>query len=64
VCGRRDAEEPDLARPAAAARSFEPWAAPERGPWFEFRRGPLSISCCSIDGSRGTGSGLRLRIGF
>jgi hypothetical protein len=43
------------------ARAF---AAPARGPWFEYRRGPLSLSCCSIDGSGGTGAGLGLRLRF
>ena len=40
------------------------FAAPAKGSWFEIRRGPVSISCCSVDGSRGTGAGLSLRIRF
>jgi hypothetical protein len=56
------------ALPTPAARSaYDPariFAAPARGPWFEFRRGPLSLSCCSIDGRSGTGAGLGLRLRF
>jgi hypothetical protein len=56
------------ALPTPTARSgYDPareFAAPARGPWFEFRRGPLSLSCCAIDGSSGTGAGLNLRLRF
>jgi hypothetical protein len=56
------------ALPTRASRSgYDPareFAAPVRGPWFEFRRGPLSLSCCSIDGTSGTGAGLGLRLRF
>jgi hypothetical protein len=38
--------------------------APGEGPWFEVRRGPLSIACCSVDGALSTGAGLSLRIRF
>ncbi|HEX8525377.1 hypothetical protein [Allosphingosinicella sp.] len=40
------------------------FAAPAQGPWFEIRRGPLSISCCSVEGGLGNGAGLSLRIRF
>lgn len=63
VCGRLYS-----ALPGRAARSgYDPaseFTAPARGPWFEYRRGPLSLSCCSIDGSRGSGAGLGLRLRF
>jgi len=64
VCGRRNDDEEDLARPRAGAIPFRRWAAPEEGPWFEFRRGPLTITCCSVIGGRGTGAGLGLRLRF
>lgn len=63
VCG-----ELYSALPVRASRSgYDPareFAAPVRGPWFEFRRGPLSLSCCSIDGSGGSGAGVGLRLRF
>jgi hypothetical protein len=63
VCGRLYS-----ALPTRAARSglvpSSVFSAPVRGPWFEYRRGPLSLSCCSIDGSRGSGAGLGLRLRF
>lgn len=63
VCGRLYS-----ALPTRAARSgYDPsreFSAPVRGPWFEYRRGPLSLSCCSIDGSGGSGAGLGLRLRF
>jgi hypothetical protein len=63
VCG-----ELYSALPVPASRSgYDPareFAAPARGPWFQFRRGPLSLSCCSIDGSGGSGAGLGLRLRF
>jgi hypothetical protein len=64
VCGRRHADMPDLARTASGASPPESWAAPANGPWFEFRRGPLSLTCCSVDGGRGSGAGLGLRLRF
>lgn len=62
VCGR-------LAEPAPLgpvtdydpSREFRP---PERGPWFQWRRGAVTISCCSISTDRGTGAGVGLRLTF
>ena len=64
VCGRRHADMPDLARTPSGTLPFEAWAAPASGPWFEFRRGPLSLTCCSVDGARGSGAGLGLILRF
>jgi hypothetical protein len=64
VCGERHADAPDLTRTPAGASPPEAWAAPASGPWFTYRRGPLSLTCCSVNGSRGTGAGLGLRVGF
>ena len=53
--------------PTGRVGGYDPAAefeAPARGPWFELRRGPLSISCCAIEGSRGTAAGLGLRLRF
>lgn len=63
VCGQRDAEA-DLSRGRAGTVPDRRWAAPETGPWFEYRRGPFVLSCCSVDGSRGTGAGIGLRLRF
>lgn len=62
VCGRLTRAAPGV--PVSGYRPSDEWAAPERGPWFELVRGPLSISCCAIEGSHGTGAGLSLRIRF
>jgi hypothetical protein len=62
VCGRMTGSPP-----TAPVTGYDPareFSAPARGPWFELRRGPLSIACCAIDGSRGTGAGLSLRLRF
>jgi hypothetical protein len=62
VCGRLN--QPAPLAPVTSydpARDFRP---PERGPWFEWRRGPLTISCCSISTDRGTGAGVGLRLTF
>jgi hypothetical protein len=64
VCGQRNAGMPDLSRLPGGSRLPRSWAAPERGPWFEVRRGPLSLTCCSVEGGSGTGAGLALRLGF
>ena len=64
VCGRRHADMPDLAHTPSGAVPPVAWAAPASGPWFEFRRGPLSLTCCSVDGARGAAAGLGLRLRF
>lgn len=64
VCARRHADMPDLDRTPSGAAPPEPWTAPESGPWFAYRRGPLSLTCCSVDGGRGTAAGLGLRLRF
>ncbi|HEX8216199.1 MAG TPA: hypothetical protein VF577_01925 [Allosphingosinicella sp.] len=64
VCGQRGTDAEDLSRPRSGAIPFRRWAAPESGPWFEFHRGPISITCCSVNGSRGTGAGVGLRLRF
>ncbi|HEX8194061.1 MAG TPA: hypothetical protein VF552_14295 [Allosphingosinicella sp.] len=62
VCGQQDRSVPERRRPGDG---FEPsWEAPAEGPWFSFNRGPLSLTCCSVQGSRGSGAGLGLRIRF
>ena len=63
VCGELYSALPDQ----AARSGYDPareFAAPARGPWFRFSRGPLLLTCCSVDGSRGTGAGLSLRLRF
>ena len=62
VCGR--AFQPMASSPVSGYEPGRDFAAPERGPWFELRRGPLSISCCGIATSNGTGAGLSFRIRF
>jgi len=64
VCGERHADALDLTRTPSGAPPPEVWAAPASGPWFTYRRGPLSLTCCSVEGSRGSGAGLGLRVGF
>jgi hypothetical protein len=62
VCGRLN-EPPPLAPVSNydPGRQFRP---PERGPWFSWRRGPLTISCCAISTDRGTGAGVGLSLTF
>ena len=64
VCGQRQGDEEDLSRARAGTISFRRWSAPESGPWFEFRRGPLTLTCCSVNGGRGTGTGLGIGLRF
>ncbi|HYG29913.1 MAG TPA: hypothetical protein VD887_06840 [Allosphingosinicella sp.] len=63
VCGELYSALPDRAARSGYDPSRE-FAAPASGPWFRFRRGPLSLTCCSVEGSRGTGAGLSLRLLF
>jgi hypothetical protein len=62
VCGRL--AEPEPTTPVSRYDPGLEWRPPERGPWFELRRGPLTISCCAISTGRGTGSGVGLRLTF
>ena len=62
VCGRITGTAPTA--PVSGYDPSREFSAPPRGPWFELRRGPLSISCCAIETSRGTGAGLSLRVRF
>jgi hypothetical protein len=64
VCGERHIDSQDLARTPSGAAPPQAWAAPASGPWFTYRRGPLTLTCCSVNGSRGTGAGLGLQVGF
>ena len=42
-----------------------PFEAPEDGgSWFRFDAGPLSLSCCSARGQRGSAAGLNLSVRF
>jgi hypothetical protein len=61
VCGEADRSVPERRR---AGDGFDPeWRAPE-GPWFSWNRGPLAITCCSVRGQQGTGTGIGLRLRF
>ena len=62
VCGRLTRAAPGV--PVSGYAPQREWAAPERGPWFQLGSGRVTISCCAIEGSRGTGAGLSLRIRF
>ena len=62
VCGRLG--EPAPTPPVSGYSPPRRFAAPERGPWFQFRRGPLAIACCGISTTHGSGSGLSLSIRF
>jgi hypothetical protein len=62
VCGSRFTES--TAAPASSYNPRRAFSAEGGEPWFVLRRGALSISCCSIQTSTGTGAGLSLRIGF
>jgi hypothetical protein len=62
VCGRLHAPPPT--RPVFGYAPPRGFAAPQDGPWFEFTRGRLSVSCCAISTARGSAAGLGLRIGF
>lgn len=64
VCGERNSEMPDLAGGPDGSMPVRRSAPPERGAWFEVRRGPLSLTCCSVGGSGGTGAGIALRLDF
>lgn len=64
VCGQRGEDSHDLARSPLGGAAYQRWSAPASGPWFEIRRGPLSIGCCSVEGGHGTGAGLGLRLRF
>ena len=42
-----------------------PFEAPEDGgAWFQTNVGPLELSCCSVQGQRGSAAGISLRIRF
>jgi hypothetical protein len=62
VCGR--VGEPLPLAPVSGYDPAREFRAPERGPWFSWRRGPLTISCCAISTDRGTGAGVGLRLTF
>lgn len=62
VCGRL--AQPAPSTPASGYAPSRGFAVPERGPWFELRRGPISIACCGIATTHGSGSGLSLSIRF
>ena len=63
VCGR--IYQPGPITPDGRYDPPRALVAPQAGPWFEFSRGPLSISCCSVSTANGgTAVGLGLRIAF
>lgn len=64
VCGQRNSDDGDLSRPRGGAVPFQRWSVPESGPWFEFRHGPVALTCCSVNGSRGTGAGIGIGLRF
>jgi hypothetical protein len=64
VCGRTADRGVPTRRGRRGSADFERWTAPEEGPWFSWNRGPLSVTCCSVRGGRGTGAGLGLSLRF
>ena len=39
-------------------------APDDGGAWFRTTIGPVALSCCSVDGQRGSAAGIGLRIAF
>jgi len=61
VCGQAERSVPTR---RSGNDSSSGWTPPAEGPWFSYRRGPLTISCCSVRGGQGTGAGLGLSLRF
>lgn len=62
VCGQAERSVPT--RRGSGYDPSTAWTPPAEGPWFSFRRGPLTISCCSVRGGQSTGAGLGLSLRF
>jgi hypothetical protein len=63
VCGR--IYQPGPITPDRRYDAPRDFAVPQAGPWFEFRRGGMTFSCCSVPTANGgTAAGIGLRIAF
>lgn len=61
VCGERQDEEAYALRTAYRGTDY---GRQRQASLFEVKLGPATIGCCAVDGAKGTGAGLSLRIPF